>query len=116
MTAGWRRIGSLEGREPDHRPAEGRAVPGVDGSAVPASLSGQRELLIVRRILLALAGRVPDLAMTPLEFTAVAFAISLAAGVLGSLLGLGGGIVVVPASPSSSTSTSATPSARRSWR
>jgi uncharacterized membrane protein YfcA len=35
--------------------------------------------------------------MTPLEFTAVAFAVSLAAGVLGSLLGLGGGIIVVPA-------------------
>ena len=35
--------------------------------------------------------------MTPLQFTAVAFVISLAAGVLGSLLGLGGGIIVVPA-------------------
>jgi len=35
--------------------------------------------------------------MTPLEFTLLAFAISLAAGVLGSLLGLGGGIIVVPA-------------------
>lgn len=35
--------------------------------------------------------------MTPLEFTVVVFAISVAAGVLGSLLGLGGGIIVVPA-------------------
>jgi uncharacterized membrane protein YfcA len=35
--------------------------------------------------------------MTPLVFTLVIFAISIAAGVLGSLLGLGGGIIVVPA-------------------
>jgi uncharacterized membrane protein YfcA len=35
--------------------------------------------------------------MTPLTFTAITFAISIAAGVLGSLLGLGGGIIVVPA-------------------
>jgi len=35
--------------------------------------------------------------MTPLSFTLVTFAISLAAGLLGSLLGLGGGIIVVPA-------------------
>ena len=35
--------------------------------------------------------------MTPLLFTLEAFAISIAAGVLGSLLGLGGGIIVIPA-------------------
>ncbi len=35
--------------------------------------------------------------MTPLEFTLVAFAVSLAAGFFGSLLGLGGGIIVIPA-------------------
>lgn len=35
--------------------------------------------------------------MTPLEFTLLAFAISVAAGVLGSLLGLGGGIIIIPA-------------------
>ena len=35
--------------------------------------------------------------MTPLGFTLLTFAISIAAGVLGSLLGLGGGIIVVPA-------------------
>jgi uncharacterized membrane protein YfcA len=35
--------------------------------------------------------------MTPLMFTLVTFGISIAAGVLGSLLGLGGGIIVVPA-------------------
>jgi uncharacterized membrane protein YfcA len=35
--------------------------------------------------------------MTPLTFTLVTFGISLFAGVLGSLLGLGGGIIVVPA-------------------
>ena len=35
--------------------------------------------------------------VTPLTFTLVAFALSVGAGVLGSLLGLGGGIVVVPA-------------------
>src|SRR5258705_9158773 len=35
--------------------------------------------------------------MTPLMFTAIAFGISVGAGVLGSLLGLGGGIIVVPA-------------------
>ncbi len=35
--------------------------------------------------------------MTPLEFVAGVFGISLVAGVLGSMLGLGGGIVVVPA-------------------
>ena len=35
--------------------------------------------------------------MTPLVFCLVTFAISVAAGVLGSLLGLGGGIIVVPA-------------------
>jgi uncharacterized protein len=35
--------------------------------------------------------------MTPLQFTLVTFAISVVAGVLGSLLGLGGGIIVVPA-------------------
>src|SRR5471032_2862314 len=35
--------------------------------------------------------------MTPLVFTLITFGISLAAGVLGSLLGLGGGIIVVPA-------------------
>ncbi len=35
--------------------------------------------------------------MTPLMFTIVVFAVSVAAGVLGSLLGLGGGIIVVPA-------------------
>src|SRR3954452_17802722 len=34
--------------------------------------------------------------MSPLTFTLVAFAASVAAGVLGSLLGLGGGIIVVP--------------------
>jgi hypothetical protein len=35
--------------------------------------------------------------MTPLVFTLVTFAISVAAGLLGSLLGLGGGIIVIPA-------------------
>ena len=35
--------------------------------------------------------------MTPLEFVLAAFGISLVAGGLGSLLGLGGGIIVVPA-------------------
>ncbi len=35
--------------------------------------------------------------MTPLEFVAAAFVLAVAAGVLGSLLGLGGGIIVVPA-------------------
>ena len=35
--------------------------------------------------------------MTPLTFTLIAFAISILAGVLGSLLGLGGGIIVIPA-------------------
>jgi uncharacterized membrane protein YfcA len=35
--------------------------------------------------------------MTPLEFVLLIFAISLVAGFLGSLLGLGGGIIVVPA-------------------
>jgi uncharacterized membrane protein YfcA len=34
--------------------------------------------------------------MTPLEFTLITFAASVAAGVLGSLLGLGGGIIVIP--------------------
>ena len=34
--------------------------------------------------------------MTPLEFTAVVFGASLGAGLLGSLLGLGGGVVVIP--------------------
>jgi uncharacterized membrane protein YfcA len=36
------------------------------------------------------------LSMTPVMFTGLAFAASAAAGVLGSLLGLGGGIVIVP--------------------
>lgn len=35
--------------------------------------------------------------MTPLEFFFAALAVSIAAGVLGSVLGLGGGIIVVPA-------------------
>jgi uncharacterized membrane protein YfcA len=35
--------------------------------------------------------------MTPFEFTLLAFVISVAAGVLGSLLGLGGGIIIIPA-------------------
>src|SRR5450432_3120679 len=35
--------------------------------------------------------------MTPFEFTLLVFGISLAAGLLGSLLGLGGGLIVVPA-------------------
>jgi uncharacterized protein len=35
--------------------------------------------------------------MTPLQFVLITFAISLIAGVLGSLLGLGGGIIVIPA-------------------
>jgi uncharacterized membrane protein YfcA len=35
--------------------------------------------------------------MTPLEFSLFAFSISILAGVLGALLGLGGGIIVVPA-------------------
>jgi uncharacterized membrane protein YfcA len=35
--------------------------------------------------------------VTPLEFTLVTFLISIAAGALGSLLGLGGGLIVVPA-------------------
>src|SRR6202049_1356890 len=35
--------------------------------------------------------------MTPLGFTLLVFTVSVAAGVLGSLLGLGGGIIVVPA-------------------
>ena len=35
--------------------------------------------------------------MTPLQFSLEVFGISLVAGVLGSLLGLGGGIIVVPA-------------------
>lgn len=39
----------------------------------------------------------PKPPMTPLEFTLATFGISLGAGFLGSLLGLGGGIVVVPA-------------------
>ena len=35
--------------------------------------------------------------MTPLGFTAIAFGVSIVAGVLGSILGLGGGIIVIPA-------------------
>src|SRR5881409_2857784 len=35
--------------------------------------------------------------MTPLSFTIIAFAVSIVAGVLGSILGLGGGIIVIPA-------------------
>jgi hypothetical protein len=35
--------------------------------------------------------------MTPFEFTLITFVISIAAGVLGSLLGLGGGIIIIPA-------------------
>jgi uncharacterized membrane protein YfcA len=35
--------------------------------------------------------------MTPLEFALLVFAISILAGALGSLLGLGGGIIVIPA-------------------
>ena len=35
--------------------------------------------------------------MTPLLFVVVVFLVSLAAGFLGSLLGLGGGIIVIPA-------------------
>jgi uncharacterized protein len=35
--------------------------------------------------------------MTPLEFVLVCFLISVAAGTLGSLLGLGGGIIIIPA-------------------
>jgi uncharacterized protein len=35
--------------------------------------------------------------MTPFEFVLLAFMISIAAGALGSLLGLGGGIIVIPA-------------------
>ena len=35
--------------------------------------------------------------MTPLEFALLVFAISIVAGALGSLLGLGGGIIVIPA-------------------
>lgn len=34
--------------------------------------------------------------MTPLEFTLITFFVSIVAGLVGSLLGLGGGIVVVP--------------------
>ncbi len=34
--------------------------------------------------------------MTPFEFTTLAFVISAVAGILGSLLGLGGGIIVIP--------------------
>src|ERR1700753_1196104 len=34
--------------------------------------------------------------MTPLTFTSITFAASIAAGVLGSILGLGGGIIVIP--------------------
>src|SRR5439155_17063518 len=35
--------------------------------------------------------------MTPLTFTLSAFGISIIAGLLGSLLGIGGGIIVIPA-------------------
>jgi uncharacterized protein len=35
--------------------------------------------------------------MTPLQFVLLVFAISVIAGVMGSLLGLGGGIIVIPA-------------------
>jgi uncharacterized membrane protein YfcA len=34
--------------------------------------------------------------MTPIEFSLILFLVSIAAGVLGSLLGLGGGVVIVP--------------------
>jgi hypothetical protein len=36
-------------------------------------------------------------AMTPLEFMGVTFLVSIGAGLLGSILGLGGGIIVIPA-------------------
>ena len=35
--------------------------------------------------------------LTPLEFTIVAFLVSILAGVFGALLGLGGGVIVIPA-------------------
>ena len=35
--------------------------------------------------------------MTPLQFTLLVLLISVGAGILGSLLGLGGGIIVIPA-------------------
>jgi uncharacterized membrane protein YfcA len=37
--------------------------------------------------------------MTPLQFELAVFCVSLTAGMLGALLGLGGGIIVVPALP-----------------
>lgn len=47
-------------------------------------------------ILPALAGASNVAAMTPLLFTLIVFGVSLVAGLFGSLLGLGGGIIVVP--------------------
>src|ERR1043165_7706369 len=35
--------------------------------------------------------------LTPLEFTAITFVLSIVAGGFGSLLGLGGGVIIVPA-------------------
>src|SRR3954449_1726840 len=35
--------------------------------------------------------------MTPLEFALLVFSVSILAGALGSLLGLGGGVIVIPA-------------------
>src|SRR5688572_29704208 len=37
--------------------------------------------------------------MSPLQFTLLTFAASVGAGLLGSLLGLGGGIIVIPSLP-----------------
>src|SRR5947207_850932 len=34
--------------------------------------------------------------LTPLQFTVITFAASIVAGTLGSLLGLGGGIIIIP--------------------
>jgi uncharacterized membrane protein YfcA len=41
--------------------------------------------------------RIFNTAMTPLEFTLLVFAVSIVAGAFGSLVGLGGGIIVIPA-------------------
>src|SRR5690606_24275896 len=79
----------LSGASGGHRPS---SVPGLAAVVPPHSSHC--------RILIACIPFGPlDLQaiMTPLEFSLIAFAVAIGAGLLGSLLGLGGGIIIIPA-------------------
>ncbi len=68
-------------------------VAGVHALSIPAMINNAANDFIICTVVRTI---LYDIVMNPLDFVILMFLISIVAGILGSLIGLGGGVVVVP--------------------